>query len=373
MGALPSGARMSPGGYLTILEAPASPFPDEPPPEPQVVDDFARRTSSRDPAVRAKAWEDANGSPAFQAELQRLRQVIAREEPDNFVEVRLVRDPAVAAEFWFKREAAQTLARYTSDPRFRPRQGGLNQAELARLQALWVGRSGEGALITTVGVDPFTGTVEMSIAVEEAEFRRAAAQRAWVLGPEVTLHFPKPRLAAFADPALERYVRVFPRESNAKGIQLLAGSTGRIVLEDGCFRLASRAAGEQGPLVLFGRDTQLALDWQNYLVVLGEEGGRRYRIGEIGSWPGPNGVEETDPQVQALRRHCGGGAIVNVAEPQSERLFGLPDPAWVADHARAKSLTYRKAWGVVIECMERQEGRGRRSIEARDRCIDQFN
>ena len=35
----------------------------------------------------------------------------------------------------------------------------------------------------------------------------------------------------------------------------------------------------------------------------------------------PNAVDETDPQVEALRRHCGGGPIVNVAEPQSERLF----------------------------------------------------
>lgn len=370
---LPAGSRLSASGYLTILEVPASPFPDEPPPEPEIVDDLARRTSSPDPAVRAKAWEEANGSPAFQAELQRLRQVLSREEPDNFVDVRLVRDPAVAAEFWFKQDAARTLARYTSNPLFRPRQGGVNRAEQERLRSLWVERSKRGDLINMVGVDPFTGVVELGIAVEEAEFRQVAAERGWELGPEVKLNFPRPRPPAFTDSTMAKYVRIFARESKAKGIQLLAGSSGRITLEDGCFRVGSPKAGEPGPLVVFGRETQLGLDQQGYLVVLGEGGQRRYRIGELGSWPGPNVVDENDPEVRELRRRCGSGPITNVAEPESERLFSAPYPEWVADYARAKSLSYREAWTKVIDCMKRQEQRGRRGLEARDRCIRQFN
>ena len=43
-------------------------------------------------------------------------------------------------------------------------------------------------------------TVEIGVAVEEAEFRRIAAQRGWALGPELTLNFPPPRPPAFADP-----------------------------------------------------------------------------------------------------------------------------------------------------------------------------
>jgi hypothetical protein len=370
---LPTGSSLSPDGFLTILEVPPSPYPDEPPPEPPNIDDFARRVGSRDPAVRAKAWEDANGSAAFQAELQRLREVLAREQPGNFVDVRLVRDPAVAAEIWFKRDAARTLARYTSNPQFRARQGGLNRDELQALQNLWVQRSEGGSLINTVGVDPFTGTVELGIAVEEDIFRREAARRGWALGPNLTLQFPRPRPPAFAEPGLERWVRIFARESNAKGIQLLAGNTGRIVLEDGCFRLARRTAAEPAPLVMFGRETQLGRDAQGYLVVRSEEGRQQYRIGEIGSWGGPNGVDEADPQVQALRARCGAGPIVNVAEPESERLFGLPDPRWVADYARSKSIGYREAWDEVIGCMKRLDRQGRRGLEGRDRCIRQFN
>lgn len=371
--AVPTGGTLSPEGFLTIREVPASPYPDAPPPEPAATDDFARRTSSPDPAVRAKAWEDANGSAAFQAELQRLREVLAREQRGNFVEVRLVRDPAVAAEFWFKRDAARTLARYTSNPQFRARQGGLNRDELQALQNLWVQRSEGGSLITTIGADPFTGTVELGIAVEEADFRREAARRGWALEPNLKLHFPRPRPPAFAEPGLERYVRTFARETNAKGIQLLVGFTGRIVLEDGCFRLARGTASQAGPLVMFGRGTQLGRDAQGYLIVRGEEGQRQYRIGEIGSWGGPNGFDEADPQVQALRVRCGAGPIVNVAEPESERLFALPDPSWVAEYARAKSMTYGEAWDEVIGCMKRLDRIGRRGLDARDRCIRQFN
>lgn len=370
---LPAGSRLSASGYLTILEAPASPFPDDPPPEPRVVDDFARRVGSPDPAVRAKAWGEANGSRAFQAELQRLRQLLSREEPDNFVDVRLVRDPAVAAEFWFKRDAAQTLARHTSNPLFRPRQGGLTRAELERLQSIWASRAAQGELINLVGIDPFTGVVQLGVAVEEAEFRRVAAERGWNLGPEVQLSFPRPRPAAFADPSLAKYVRAYARETKAKGVQLTGGYSGRIVLDDGCLRLSGGKAGAPGPLVLFGRETQLALDQQGHLIVLGEEGQRRYRIGELGSWPGPNTVDEDDPEVRELRRRCGGGPITNVAEPQSERLFSLPYAAWVADYARGKSLSYGEAWDEVVDCLKREERRGRKGLDARDRCIRQFN
>jgi hypothetical protein len=370
--ALPTGAELSPSGFATILKAPPPPFPQEPPPEPKVIDDFAKRTASRDPAVRAKAWEEANGSAAFQAELHRLGEILRREQADNFVQMRIVRDPTVAAEIWFKRDAADTLARYTSNPLFRPRQGGLNLAEQERLGQLWVERSAGGDAISTVGVDPL-GSVEIGVAVEEAEFRRIAAQRGWALGPELTLNFPSPRPPAFADPALARFVRAFARETRAKGIQLLAGSRGRIILADGCFRLAMRDSGEPGPLVMFGRDAQLIRDDQGWLTVIEERGQRRYRVGDLGSWPGPNTVDEDDPDVRNLRRQCGQGQVINVAEPESERLFGLPDPDWVADYARARKLSYRIAWREIIACLEREDASGRAGIAARDACIRQFN
>ena len=369
---LPTGASLSRAGYLTVRQAPPSPFPDQPPPEPRQVDHFARRVSSTDPAVRARAWEEANGSAEFQRELQQLRQVLVREEADNFVDVRLVRDPAVAAEVWFKRDAARILARHTSNPLFRAREGGLNAGEQERLRSLWAERAGRGDVISLFGVDPFTGEVDLRTAVEEAEFRRVAAARGWQLGPEVKLSFPPPAPPAFAAPGLEQRIRVFARDTRAKGIQLTGGSIGRIILDDGCFRLATRQ-GEPGPLVTFGRETQLGLDAQGYLAVLSQGGAKRYRVGEIGSWPGPNVVDETEAPVRELRRRCGGGPITNVAEPESQRLFSAPYAEWLADYARARSLSYPQAWREVISCMEREERRGRAGLDARDRCIRQFN
>ncbi|MXP42480.1 hypothetical protein GRI75_12600 [Altererythrobacter soli] len=300
-------------------------------------------------------------------------QVLAAREAENFVELRIVREPEVAAEVWFKHDAVATLARYTSNPLFRPHEGGVSRAEQEHLRSLWAGRMDGGDVINMLAIDPITGMLEIGSAVEEAEFRRIAAERGWELGPSLKLIFPQPRPPAFAEPSLARHVRVFPRESKAKGIQLTGGYSGRIVLEDGCFRLQPRRSDERGPLVLFGRQTQLGLDDQGYLVVSSEDESRRYRIGEIGSWPGPNSIDDSDPDVRELRQHCGGDPITNVAEPQSERLFSLPSPEWVADYARANSLSYRQAWQQVLGCMKREERRGRGGLSARDMCIRQFN
>lgn len=185
---LPTGSRLSTSGYLTIIDVPPSPFPATPPPEPRVIDDFARRTSSPDPATRAKAWEGANGTPAFQAELQRLREVVSREQPNTFVDVRLVRDPAVAAEFWFTHDAARTLARYTSDPQFRPRQGGVNQAEKERLQTLWAARMEGGNLINLLSIDPFTGVVELGIRRRPLSASTPVGGEWRVMGLDAALH-----------------------------------------------------------------------------------------------------------------------------------------------------------------------------------------
>jgi hypothetical protein len=84
-------------------------------------------------------------------------------------------------------------------------------------------------------------------------------------------------------------------------------------------------------------------------------------------------VDETDPEVRNLRRQCGEGPLTNVAEPESERLFALPYPHWVADYARAKKVSYRSAWTQLIACYEREERRGRSGLAVRERCIKQFN
>lgn len=378
---LPTGAHLSPAGFLDIGEVPSSPYPAQPPPPPATLDTFARRTATGSGADRALAWREANGSEAFQAEVQRLLQLLPKREADNFVQLRLVRDqaaradpaPLIGAEVWFKRNAAATLARYTRDPMFIPRQGGLTEAEMDALRQLWIRRLEGTVSAWSLSGDPTLGTVELDIGVTEERFRALAARNGWTWGEEARFTFAPAQPPAFADPSLARLVRAFAREESQATIQLTALSTGRIVLEDGCFRLAARDDGRPGagPLVMFGYNSVLDRDAEGYLAV--RSGEEAYRIGEIGAWGGPNAVDEGAPDLRRLRERCGGGEVLNVRSPQSLRLFALPFADWLTDYALANRLSYQAAWDAVIACYRRQEERGRTGLEQRDACITQFN
>ena len=371
---MPRGATLSADGFLTIGAVPPSPFPADPPPMPTQLDTFARKTSLGTPDEQAKAWQEAGGSAAFQAELQRLRQVLAREEAGNFIDVRLMREPQVIGEFVFRRQGAETLARYTSNPSFRGVTVDVDPARLAQLKRVWIARLEGGAPISSLSANRFAGKLELVAGVEEAEFRALAAERGWNLDdPMLSLAFPAPQPAAFAEPRLAGHVRSFAREETAADIRLLALGTGRIVLDDGCFRLADDNGEPLAKLVMFARTSQLFVDGEGYLAVRSSEGDNLYRVGERGAWGGPNAVDENSGDVRELRRRCGTDEIVNVAAPQSERLFALPYPLWVLDYAYTKDISYEAAWDEVIACIERQEARGRRGLEARDRCIKQYN
>jgi hypothetical protein len=117
-------------------------------------------------------------------------------------------------------------------------------------------------------------------------------------------------------------VRVFARQNRAPGVVLQAALNGRLILRDGCFRMRTQG-GE--PLVLFGRDVELGLDDDGYMVVsdpLGVETPiRKARVGERVIWSGPRGVNEADAGVQALRANCGQGPVIAVGEPVGEKVF----------------------------------------------------
>lgn len=373
--ALPTAARLESSGYLTIGPTPASRLPRTPPPMPTELDSFSRQTSLGTPEEQAAAWARANGGEAFQREFQRLRGLLERGEPGNFITARLVRDPGVMGEFVFARDGAATLARYTADPQYRAATTGVDPVEFARLEQLWLTRTREDrAPISVIGSNAAEGTLELTLGVEEAEFRDLARRKGWdIADPRLDLVFPQARPPAFADPALSGLVRAFPRENAAAGIRLLARGTGRVLLQDGCFRLADQRGRPGDKLVMFARGSQLAQDEEGYLVIRTPEEDRQYRIGEEGSWGGPNAVDERSEDVRALRRACGKDAIVNIAAPESEVLFAAPYAQWVLDYAYTKDITYERAWAKVIACMDRQMARGRQPLQAREGCIQQYN
>lgn len=374
----PSGQRSGSSQYLSIDSAPPSAWPTEPPPKPATLDSFARRTSTGSEEDRARAWAEANGPEDFQQEVQRLIQLLPSAEPDNFVQLRLVRDetvktdpaPLLGAEVWFRKDAAATLARYTTDDRFFARQGGLSQADMEARREVWLDRLKLVDASYTLSGDPITGQIDIELGITEAEFRELASRQGWSWDDVVQFTFAAEQPPAFLDASLQDQVRVFVREPSAPVVQLLALTIGTIVLDDGCFRLEGEQ-GKPGPLVMFGYDTQLTRDENGYVAVI--DGDTRYRIGEAGAWGGPNQVRPGSRETRTLRAACGAGEIVNVGSPKSLRLFGLPFPTWVLDYAQAKSLSYEDAWDEVITCMAGNEKRGRVGLEARNACIDQFN
>ena len=380
---VPAGATVNDSGYASVSEVPALPFPASPPPEPGGIESFSTRLSKATPAEQEKLWEEANGTAAFQAEVQRLQQILPVEEPGNFVQVNLLRDETamvdpktlLGAEVWFKRDAAETLGRYTSRGDIFPRTGGLTQVEIDRLQQVWIERMQDLTWSYAIGGNPSRGVLEVTPGVTREKFMAVATERGWEWGDEVQFTFAAPAPPPFADSRVEDLVRIFPRSESSPAIQLLALGMGRVILDDGCFRFGSDDGGEKGPLVMFGYETQLGLDEEGFLVVTSTNRWETetYRIGEMGAWGGPNGYQEEWETVKTLRARCGEGEIVNVGTPQSLRQFSLPASDWVADYASAKGLGYEDAWDEIMDCYRRQERRGRSGLEMRDRCVDQFN
>lgn len=361
-------------GFLTITETPPSPFPVTVPADPTLGrEDLVDRYARENGLTRAQAEAAINGPPELRAEMERIAERIQRDNPENFVTFVMVRDPAVRMEAWFVRDAAKTLAKYTNSPLFVAREGGLSMATQEELRALWLGRmQGEhGYAFNTMSGQPQTGKLEIGIAIQEADFRALAREEGWELGPQLDLHFAPPRPPAFAHHGIAEQVRVFAREHLMPGGRNEALFVGRIILDDGCFKVEQRD-GFPAHLAMFGYGTYLDRDDEGNLLVRSASD-RHYRVGEMGAWGGPAGVDETNPEVIALRKACGDGPIMNVTEPTSSRLFSLPFPQWVTNYAKAKGLSRQEAWDEIIVCMKREEKTARIGIDARDKCIRQFN
>lgn len=327
---VPRGATINPSGYATILSTPpattiASPLPvprSTPPPPPTNGRGTPQPMTTEAVAARERLMnpDDAARSVAFALD-RRLKAA----ERANYVGVRVVRDPRPRFAFQFRRDAATSLARYTRDPRFTTREGGIPTPELQPIFDTWRKRFEPFRLTNGGGVYQFDGVVRFEMSIDEAGFREIATRERWTLPERLELVFSPPRNASLIDPALSRYVRVFPREDRlpASGKMALVG--GRIILRDGCFRLTEHGqAGE--PLVIFGRDVELGLDDQNYMV-LARSGSKEPapRIGEPVTWGGPNYHSEADLGVKALRAKCGAEPIVAVGRPDSAARWASSD------------------------------------------------
>lgn len=315
---VPRGATIGASGYATILSAPPAgqiAVPPAAPPPPPTDGRPTPLPMSRE--ARAARSRMMNPDEAARVAVQALNRRFSRAEPRDYIGMRIVRDPSPRFAFQFRRNAAATLARYTRDPRFTSRDGGLTRAELQPIFDEWWKRFEPFRLVGGGSVYEFDGVVRFDMNIDEAGFREIAARERWVLPKRLELRFSPPRNLRSVEPALLPYVRIFARQDRRPALVNDALLSGRVILRDGCFRLVDHGE-EHEALVIFGRDLELGRDAEGYMVLKDAGSGRvAPRIGERMSWGGPRGYSEADPSVKLLRDKCGPGAIVAVGEPDS--------------------------------------------------------
>lgn len=368
-----TGAKYDADGMASIGMVPPTPWPKIAPPPPGQTESLVQKYARENGLTLAQAADQINGSPAFQAELSALTARLRKEQSANFLEVRIVRDPAVAAEIAFVRDPKATLAKYTSNPQFRAVQGGRSAAQLETVRSTWEARMRLVDAPSIIGTDTFAGRVTVEPGLSESEFRALAREQGWTWGDEVAFTFAPEPPAAQVDQSVRYPFEIFPRSKAGATIILTVAISGTIVLDHGCFRRLDRK-GKPGNLVLFDRSAQIGTDEQGYLAIF-DKGKVASRIGEPAIWGGYPAANPRDPDVRKLREVCGDGPIDAVGVPESARLFALPYPEWVADYAQARKIPYQAAWDQVIGCMKRYEDENgpSRFLEARDACIKQFN
>lgn len=339
-GRLPIGATIEPSGFATVLTAPPVPYPDRPPPSDR---------EWVDPQTALQRETNANPSEAERRDAMELARRLEAEEGRNFIGLFVTRDPAPRFAFQFQDDAASTLARYTDDPRFVAVEGGVPASELRPLADEWNARFAPHRL--GVGnVYEFAGVVRFDMQVDEATFRAIAAAEGWSLPDRLELNFIPPPNPRALDPSLASFVRIMPRHDRLPSAVLAAGMSGRIILRDGCFRLASQNAAQDGALVMFDLNIALVLDDEGYMALQGPRTDKPLpRIGELMTWAGPRGVDERDAGVQALRAMCGDGEIVSVGTPSSAYHFRVR-PWAIDEFAHSRGITRQEAWDALRRC-----------------------
>ena len=348
----PTGARIEPSGFATILSAPPLPYPDAPPAPPREQE--SQRIAREQGTSVSRAERMMNPDSATMQAAMALHRRLQRDAPGNYVDVQIVRDPRARYQFHFRRNGPETLARFTRDARFQAVTGGVPAAELQPIVDEWLRRLTPLRLATGGGADPFRGVARIDLGVSRSEFETIAAREGWQVPASVELSFaPEIDPARVVAPDAAPFVRTFPRADRSPGAILSIAKGGRIILVDGCFRLNTT----DGPFVLFGRDTRMVRDADGYLAVASsnnlERGGR---IGEHMTWGGYPGPVEGEPGMEAIRQHCGAGPIEAVGVPQSTAWFRVR-PHAIAAYAEVRQLSLQAAWDEIKACWAEEDAR----------------
>lgn len=318
--AVPPGAEVGKSGFATIHRVPPSPTGDVKSQRPTYngpIEFYAQEEGLTIPEARKRISEQM----AFQPIFERLQERLRRLEPDNYVSARINHQPDWHYVLFFKRNPEATLQRYSVNPRFKVASAAYTEAELKALAAPWLERFAKAGIADVYGTDPIAGTASMTIPITLAAYREIAARNGWGEVPAtIKLHFAQDHQVPRVDPRVAPWLRGFGSASRATTLQMERGEGGRVVLDNGCLRLAGKGK-VKGPLVVFRRETGIGIDAQGYLAIIDRGTGKsKGRIGEMWSWAGPNPGTEFDGLAE-LKAQCGDGPFVNVGNPESDARF----------------------------------------------------
>lgn len=325
--AAPPGAIVGKSGYATISRAPPSPTGDVKSQRPTYngpIEWYAQEEG----LTLAEAGKRISEQMAFQPIFERLQERLRRLEPDNYVSARIEHQPDWSYALFFKHDPEGTLRKYHVNPRFKVAKAAYTKAELHALVTPWAKRFAAEGIGAGYGMDPTEGRVSMTIPITADAFRAIAARKGWgEVPPAIKLSFAQDHRFPRVDPQVAPLLRGFASETLATTLQREAGFSGRVILDDGCLRLATKDKSK-GPLVVFHRETGIGLDEQGYLATINRRTGKATgRIGEMWSWAGPNPGTEFEG-LDELKAACGDGPIVNAGNPESQARFKKRNPGY---------------------------------------------
>lgn len=304
--AVPKGAAIGPNGFPTILDAPPAPFAPTPPgaPEPPTTEQMAAHEQFR----RVAEFQNA-----IREEVQALADRLRVAEKDNFVDLYFENEGEPSVVFQFLRDGSETLRKHTSNPHFVAETVRFSKEELLAAMDYMIETFREDRVIESGGIGA-ANAVTIRINVPEDEFRALVARKGVTIPPEIRLEFPVQRSAEEVNAPLPAniagLIRIFPRDDRPAGPLHSINSRAKVVLDDGCFRVAG--GDHDGALVLFPLGARLFIDSQGYLAFGEQERPGYARVGETLVTPGTIGEVTAPELVEPIHAACGAGKVVKI-------------------------------------------------------------
>lgn len=355
---LPTGATADRAGYWTITSVPPAPFvmdlpaPLPPPPTP------AQQGASD------RFWKYADWQGRVRGEAATVDNFLREAEKGNYVTMRFEdEDGRFRVVYSFLRDGPGTLAKYHRNPDFFGETVRWSEAELQAALEVMIAFLRSEQVRNWSGGTGASNRAEVQLPFTKAEWDALVARRKFKVPEPVQLLFEKRSASEINTPLappIARGIRLFARSTSAIAAVPDIASHAKIVLRNGCFRVAG--GGVDGAHVLFPLGQKLFTDTGGYLA-FGEQEARGYaRVGELVEVHGTFAPVEESRIATPIQKACGPGKVVAITAPtsaQAERTQAIANEhAWLRRSLpESYGLSKAAAEDFIRDCAARFGGR----------------